>query len=470
MSKKLNRRDFLKNSIITSSLFTLSNLECNLMQPQKRPNILVILTDQQQAKMLNCAGNSYLKTPAMNQLAQTGIRFTRTYCTDPVCVPSRFSLMTGRMPHEIGLRSNNSRHIQEIPPAIKEKGIGFLFKQAGYSAAYGGKVHLPKLTAEDLGFDYLCKDERDELARICADYIEQDREQPFFLVASFINPHDICYMAIRDFARTDFDNMLLERGVTELERLDEALELPENVSREEFLAKHCPPLPPNFEPQHDEPAVIKTLLNRRQFRKSAREKYTAEQWRMHRWAYCRLTEMVDAQIGRVLDALEQSGQAHNTIVIFTSDHGDMDSAHRMEHKTVFYEEASNVPLIIRWPGVTPEGLVDQEHLISNGLDLVPTLCDLAGIAKPADLEGLSLEPLLEQKKDITWRKYLPVESEIGHMLVSKRYKYIVYDQGQNEEQVFDLENDPGEMQSVPVDDVPQEILADFRKRFEEVFR
>jgi len=108
---------------------------------------------------------------------------------------------------------------------------------------------------------------------------------------------------------------------------------------------------------------------------------------MHRWAYCRLTERVDALIGKVLDAIWESGIEKDTLIIFSSDHGDMDSAHRMEHKTIFYEESINTPLIVTQVGQTPAGAVDKTHLISNGLDLLPTLCAFAEIRVPAGLKG-----------------------------------------------------------------------------------
>ncbi len=292
----------------------------------KKPNILLILTDQQSAEMMSCAGNPYLNTPAMDSLASSGVRFEKTYCTNPVCVPSRFSLMTGRMPSEIALRSNEDSHIQCIPEDIKEKGLGYLARKAGYDPAYGGKVHLPKMSAEDIGFNNITDDERKELAQVCADFIKEKREKPFFLVASFINPHDICYMAIRD---ENPNAEFFKYVVKELEALDEALKLPENMSEEEFFNKYCPPLPDNFEPQEDEPEAVDYLLNQRTFKKKAREEYSEKRWRLHRWAYCRLTEMVDTQIGQVLDAVKASGKDEETVIIFTSDHGDMDSAHRL---------------------------------------------------------------------------------------------------------------------------------------------
>jgi choline-sulfatase len=434
-----------------------------------RPNILLILTDQQSATLMGCAGNPHVRTPAMDSLATSGTRFDRAYCTNPVCVPSRFSLMTGRMPSEVGLRSNRSKHIEAIPEGILRAGPGWLLRQAGYRCVYGGKVHLPKMRPEQLGFEILTADERDGLAAACADFIHQPHDAPFLLVVSFINPHDICYMAIRDFGETDLDRLLIERGETELATLDQALDLPEGMSRGEFLETRCPPLPPNFEPQADEPEAIRGLLAERPFRRRAREEWPPERWRMHRWAYVRLTERVDAQIGRVVDALRASGTDRDTVVLFTSDHGDMDAAHRMEHKTAFYDEAARVPLIIRHPGCTPPGAVDAAHLVSNGLDLVPTLCDYAGVEAPADLRGLSLRPLAEGREPEAWRDAVPLESQIGRGIVAERFKYLLYDEGENREQLIDLAADPHEMRNAARDPAAQRVLAELRERFHAAF-
>ncbi|MFW6308805.1 MAG: sulfatase-like hydrolase/transferase, partial [bacterium] len=124
-----------------------------------KPNIILIITDQQQADMMSCAGNDYVHTPAMDRLAASGVRFTRSYCTDPVCVPSRFSLMTGRMPLDIGLRGNYADRIDPVPEDIKKQGLGWQLQEAGYETVYGGKVHLPKMSIEEAGFNYITSDE-----------------------------------------------------------------------------------------------------------------------------------------------------------------------------------------------------------------------------------------------------------------------------------------------------------------------
>jgi choline-sulfatase len=409
----------------------------------ERPNLLVILTDQQSASMMGCAENPYVRTPAMDRLAAEGVRFDRAYCTNPVCIASRFSLLTGRMPSEIGLWSNRTAHLNPVSAEIRHEGLGHLMRQAGYETAYGGKVHLPKMGAEDVGFDVISTDERARLSVDCAAFLQRRHPRPFCLVASFINPHDICYMAIRDMVSNEPERRLIETGRVECATLDAALQRPPTVDDAAFFGGLCPPLPPNFEAQQDEPEAIRRLLEIRPFRGSVRARWSAERWREHRWAYARLTDRVDAEIGHLTDALRASAFADNTVVVFTSDHGDMDAVHRMEHKSTYYDAACRIPLIVTAPGLQTRGRVDP-HLVSNGLDLVPTLCDYAGVAAPSNLAGRSWRPLVEGTSPPVWRDAVPVEHAFGHAIVTEHFKHAVADVGSSAEQLIDLQEDPWE--------------------------
>jgi choline-sulfatase len=404
-----------------------------------RPNLLYIFTDQQSFDMMSCAGNDDLHTPAMDSIAESGVRFDRAYCADPVCVPSRFSMMTGRMPSAIGQRGNKNRHLPPISDNILNDSLGHMMTRAGYDAVYGGKVHMPKnLNVETAGFRNLTSDQRDSLPLVLGDYLQQEHDKPFAMVASFINPHDICYMGIRAFATSDFDHMLVEKGETEMGNLDLALNMPAKMDEEEFFANWCPELPPNYEPQEDEPAMIQGLVNMRTFRQRAREEWTDRDWRRHRWAYARLTEYVDGQIGRLLHALRNGPHADNTIIIFSSDHGDHDGSHKLEHKTALYDEAMRIPFLVSGPGI--QGGRVEQTVVSNGLDLLPTMCDYAGVEPAADLEGRSLRPVLEGGE--LGREYVPIECQIGYAIVTDDFVYALYDGGANREQLYDLEKDP----------------------------
>ncbi|HCE46228.1 MAG TPA: sulfatase [Lentisphaeria bacterium] len=427
-----------------------------------KPNILLIITDQQNFRMMSCTGNSYLKTPAMDSIAARGVRFEKAYCTNPLCIPSRFSLMTGKMPSEIGLWDNAPGTIPPVPEEILRNGIGWTFRNGGYETVYGGKEHLPRFKAADVGFEYLSSDERDILADECSSYLFRKKDKPFFLVCSLINPHDICLMALKEKAESELDKLILSKSQVEIETLEKALVMPSDADRKIFFDRHCPPLPPNFDFQKDEPGMIEDFVARRAFQKHVRHNWSEEKWRMHRWAYCRLTEMADTQIGRVLDALEKSGHADNTVVVFTSDHGDNDSSHRLEHKSVFYEESTKVPFIISAPD-SVQGKVDLENPVSNGLDIFPTLCDYAGISPPSDLKGFSLRPLVSGKTTGIERKIIPVEGELGRMAVSSKFKYALYDGGENCKQLYDLERDPWETQNYANEPGLRKTMEEYEK-------
>ncbi|MGM0486201.1 MAG: sulfatase family protein [Planctomycetota bacterium] len=436
-----------------------------------RPNVLFILTDQQSATMMSCTGNPWLKTPAMDYMAANGVRFERAYATNPVCVPSRIGLMTGRFPGNFGARENGSgMRARDFSNEVLETSLGQVMARAGYEVAYGGKVHLPApLRPEKNGFTMLTSNSREKLASVCADYIRQEHAKPFFLFASFINPHDICYYALHGRDAEDWRKELRKEEPARhqaIRVLLEEMRWPEGVSEEVFYADHCPPLPANFEPQEDEPEAMKQLLQQRDFRRNARETYSARDWRLHRWAYARLTERVDRQVQMLLDALRESGKLKNTVVIYSSDHGDMDAAHRMEHKSAMYEESARIPLLVMDPDAASKGRVDAEHLISNGLDLLPTLCDYAGLPAPKGLKGLSFRPLVQGETPANWRSSLGVESEIGRGVIAGNYKYLRYDfAGKKEERLHDLESDPGELTHFTNDPDYADVLSRLRRQY-----
>lgn len=433
---------------------------CVAAATSQKSNVLLIITDQQHAGMLSCAGNRYVRTPALDGLAASGARFERAYCANPVCAPSRFAMMTGVLPSRIGMETNEGVSLR-VSDEILAHSMGRVFRDAGYETAYGGKLHTP-MELGKIGFELLTKDERMGLADACCDFLRAKRQRPFLLVASFINPHDICYMAIQDYIQVKkIPWPAVENARLELQTLDEALKLPVGMSRKEFFAKLCPPLPANFKvPPGEAEAVWKA--DNRDYRHYIRANWSEEQWRLHRWAYARLTERVDAEIGKVLGALRATGLEDNTLVVFTSDHGEMGGAHRLEHKSVPYEEATRVPFIISRKGVVKPGFVDRKHLVSSALDLIPTLCDFAGIPKPPSLHGRSLRPLAEGRA-APWRNNLVTEGGSFRVLRTARYKYVAYDSGQRREQLMDLENDPGEMQNLAMDPAHAEILANHRR-------
>ena len=166
---------------------------------------------------------------------------------------------------------------------------------------------------------------------------------------------------------------------------------------------------------------------------------------------------------------QREGREEETLVIFSSDHGDNDASHRLEHKTTLYEESANIPCMAMWKGEIPAGQVDKTHLISSGLDLLPTVCDYAGIEGVADPRGRSLRPLFEGK-NVDWRNTLGVESEIGRLVVDQEgCKYIRYDAVGIEEQLLDLDNDLFETRHFTSDQEYAEKLSQLKNAFDEVW-
>jgi arylsulfatase A-like enzyme len=415
----------------------------------QRPNILFIMTDQQHAGMLSCSGNANLKTPALDRLAEEGVRFERAYVANPVCVPSRISMATGVMPGRLGVFSNGMKAV--VPEQVARNSLGKLMKRAGYDTFYGGKVHMcPELIPQKAGYDVVVRDQREALPDACIEFMRRERDRPFFAVASFINPHDICYAHAAHIGEAP----KTMRHVAELYRQASALP-----------ADQLPPLPVNYVIQTNEPAAIESHLSPRAVTPAGtmRKEYDERQWRIYRWIYCRLTEDVDRQIGQILDVVNESGLERTTLVVFTSDHGNMDASHRLASKGQFYEESVRVPFLMKYKGVIPAGKVNSEHLVATGLDILPTLCDYAGIDVPDTLIGNSLREVAEGRNPESWRRFVASENAWGRMIRSKRFKYCVYDDDSDRESLVDMAADPGESRNLVEEQEYHDTLAEHRR-------
>jgi arylsulfatase A-like enzyme len=423
------------------------------VQNKKRPNVLLITTDQQRVDAASVVGNRWVKTPNLDSLAAHGVYFTNSYCPYPLCSPSRAALHTSRMPHEIGVDHNNMVIDPQIPLS------GQLFRAAGYDTSYAGKWHCPSVYPTDgiAGYEVLNTTTRTRKLAQAVDeatmdaaigFIRRKREKPFLAVVSFINPHDICLLA--------GENSPLLADVWKRYEPPAGTELP--------------PRPANFDDTQDAPAGFP--------RRPRHDHWDENHWRRYIYAYYRMVEDVDRQIGQVLQALRQSGQEDDTLIIFTSDHGEGLASHRWTGKMMYYEEEAAVPLVVSWKGVTPAGRIDHEHLVS-ALDVLPTICDYAGVEGPAILRGQSLRPIIENPQR---PGHECVVSEMANgptrsfMLRTKRYKYMVFPGtgGRKQEMFFDLQTDPGEMKNLAAQPAfaaeterHRKLLADWNKLTEE---
>lgn len=490
-------RNFKANFLILYLFIFIScSIDKNEQGNDKHPNILLVFTDQQNINMMSASGNPYLHTPAMDNLAQHGVMFLQSYCTSPVCGPARSSILSGRMPHETGVEWNGDSMKEEIINA------GEIFREAGYNTVWAGKWHLPESYPQRAksrqkqikGFDLLpFWDPNEErwmlgaetdppLTEAVVDFLNQyDSEAPFFLGVSYHNPHDICFYPRKAGWVTDNDSLL------EIRYYGFKHKLPDPIGIHPDHFSNLPALPVNHNADPDEPEFIR---DKRTYHKEygmetklAWDEFTEKEWRGYLHAYCRLTEMVDTEIGKVLDALTANGFAENTIVIFTSDHGDGAASHKWAAKLSLYEESSKIPLIIKWPGHLPAGQQDEHHLVSQ-IDILPTICDYAGIETSVSFTGRSLEPIIEDP-DADWREYLVVEladykpdsTRKGRMVRSHRYKYNIYSHGERNEQLFDLLNDPGETNNLAyrpafqsIKDNHQQALISWQKRTGDTFQ
>jgi len=419
---------------------------------ERKPNIIYIFTDQQSATMMSCTGNTYLKTPAADYLAANGVRFEKAYTPNPVCVPARTSMMTGHFPgsHAVRLNSNSNKFNEKHN--YKETNISAQLKRAGYHTAYGGKTHLPKqVYPEVLGFEVMSTGRKMDLSEDAVEFIKRKHDKPYYLVLSYINPHDICY-----FFRTDLGkkNALVE------ELRAKAAAIPNF-----YESDQCPPLLSNFEPQPDEPAAYQAM---RGITRKNRDELSEEEWRLSRWMYARMTEIVDAEIKVVLDALKETGQEENTVVIFSSDHGDNEGAYRLHGKSTFNEQSIRIPFIVMDKGGKQKaGSVDNTHLVVNGLDLLPTVLDYAGVPNAhGDPRGRSVRPLVEGK-EVEWRDDVGVESSFGRMVMNDQFKYIEYDIDRNiEVRLRDMKRDPDEKTHFTNDPEYAPVLAKMKTKFD----
>ncbi|MFH1717898.1 MAG: sulfatase-like hydrolase/transferase [Planctomycetota bacterium] len=426
MSNTITRRQLIGTG--AAGLFALAlGGKLQAAEGRKRPNVLIITTDQQRVDAISAVGNKWVKTPNMDSLAANGVYFTKSYCPYPLCSPSRAALHTSRMPHEIGVDRNSVAIDSEIPLS------GQVFRKAGYDTGYSGKWHCPNPYPTDgiAGYEVLNTTTRTgKLAQVVdeatvnagIEFIGRKREKPFLAVVSFINPHDIC----------------LPAGETSpiLDQVWNRYEPPAGAE--------LPPLPANFADTRDTPEGFT--------RKARHEDWDENHWRRYIYAYYRMMEDVDRQVGQVLQALRQSGQEENTIIVFTSDHGEGLASHRWTGKMMYYEEEAAVPLIVSWKGVTPAGRIDREHLVS-ALDVLPTICDYAGVKGPATMRGESLRQIIEKPQQ-AGHEYVVSEMANGparsFMVRTNRYKYMVFPGtgGEKLEMFFDVQTDPGEMKNL----------------------
>ena len=419
-------------------------------QPSQAPNILVLLSDQQQADAMSCVlGDQWLKTPHLDALAADGARFSRAYCCNPLCRPSRASMLTGLYTHQTGQHSNLQDRFSASPASFTC--LGRLFQDHGYDSAYFGKWHFPFEQEPEVHgfrfFDIRHGRPQDSGPEAIDDFLRAPRSRPFLAVASWNYPHSPA--------------------------------APGPVHGE------LPPLFANHLPQEHEPDSITRMRevycgpdnNMGRASLGNHMTFTEQQRREQRWHYYRMIEHLDGMLGRVLTTLRESGQEENTWVVHLSDHGECCGVHNLSGKSFLVDASSRVPLIVTRKGHTRPAVVDT--LVNTGIDLIPTLAGLAGIPAPAGLPGCDLRPLVEGCAPDWQRSYVVCENRLtefsqdeltspyGRMLRTDRYKYCLYSEGERRESLVDMADDPGETINRAGDPALRGVLAEHRDMLRE---
>jgi arylsulfatase A-like enzyme len=402
--------------------------------PTSRPNILLIVCDQLGFDAMSWAGCTDVSTPNLDRLRSRSVAFNRTHSPDPVCSPARGALFTGRMPVETGVIAN-AREVRADLPNMGQ----WLSQQGGYETVYCGKWHLSEGWAREggvPGFTVLPTGDGQgalvdhTITLSCEAYLDHRKapaDKPFLLVASYMQPHDICLW-----------------GILQEQLVPTELPFPQ-------LRNLLPQLPPN----HSERPLAPADLDRLQFKRFK----TDEQWRFYLYNYYRLVEQLDLEVGRLLTALERTGHADDTVVLFTSDHGDGRARHGHVQKGYPYDEAVRVPLLVSWPGHLRQPELNDRDLVSL-LDIVPTICDYAGIAAPSNARGRSLRPLLEGTVGVAWRDHVVSQyRQSGRVVRSDQYKY-VRQIGDPVQQLFDMRNDPWETRNLYLEPSLRDVIAE----------
>jgi arylsulfatase A-like enzyme len=464
--QKLNRREFLNLAAGGSlaAVMSLAGCESELAgrgaAPEKQPNIIFLLTDDQRADTMGCAGNPIIQTPNMDALANNGVRFTNAFVTTSICASSRASIFTGQWTRRHGI--NNFRtHFSEDALA---QTYPMLLRQGGYRTGFIGKYGVG--LKRDLPVDkydywrgfagqgkYENKDKDGNYKHLTQIMGEQaieflqgcSTEQPFSLSVSFKAPH------VQD---NDPRQFIYDRAYENLYK-DVTILTPEKAARHYFDAL---------------PDFLQTSEARRRWRIRF---FTREKFQESVKSYYRLITGVDVVIGKIRDQLKMLNLDDNTIIILTGDNGFYLGEYGLAGKWFPHEESIRVPMVIFDPraGRRRRGVTAGQMALN--VDIAPTILELAGLKIPQQMQGRSLVPLLKGKKP-KWRTEFFYEHLFEHATIprtealrTKRFKYARYID-YNYEELYDLKNDSAETINLADDEKYQKTLKSLQKRCDEL--
>ena len=440
-------------------------------------NVLFIAIDDQNTR-LHCYGHDQIHSPNIDRLAKRGTRFDRAYCQYPSCGPSRASLLTGLRPGKTGVLNNQTSFRTQLPDAIT---LPQLFREHGYYAARVGKifhqgvpidigmdglddsrswdeafnprgrdrdqenlltVYTPDLLLQDR-MSYLAADGTDDqqtdgkVASRAIQLLHEHKDEPFFIAAGFYRPH-IPYIAPQKyFSLYDIHQTVL------------------------------PAIPDGYRSRVPQAALASTAT-------WPNFGTTPQQARECILAYDACVSFVDAQVGRLMTALDDLGLADKTMVVLWGDHGYHLGEHGLWRKNSLYEESARAPLIIYKPGIHPREH-DCERIVEF-VDIYPTVVELAGLQMPSGLAGKSLVPLMVapdrvwDRPAFTQVQFGKNESAVPGMAVrTKRWRYVRWDGGEKGEELYDHQQDEAEMNNLAKDSSHAEVVNRLRTLLDTAF-
>lgn len=411
---------------------------------EQRPNFLFILTDDQRADSLSCAGHPFARTPNIDRIANEGARFTSAFVTISLCSPSRGCFLTGRYAHSHGVMDNSTQFDDSQPT------FPLLLQKAGYKTAYIGKWHMGSQDGPRAGFDRWVSfkgqgvydnpmlnidgvDMRtpgyitDLLTGLAVDWLKQKRDAPFCMYLS----HKAVHGPFKPAAK--YANLYSDVKITK----------------------------PKSEDVSDRPKWVQ----QRQEVKSMSDEAYAKRIR----DYYRTLASADDSVGTVLKTLEDMGQLDNTVIIFCGDNGFFEGEHGMLDKRAAYEESIKIPFLMRYPKlIKPKTVIDDMVL---NIDVCPTFLDIAGVKAPEGVQGRSIKPLLAGKTD-GWREdWLYEYFHDGNFATApmrgvrtKQWKYVEYPGLPGAEELYDLKTDPHELKNLFKDPSAAKPLEDMKAR------
>ncbi|MCT4542139.1 MAG: arylsulfatase [Vallitalea sp.] len=438
----------------------------------KQPNIILILTDQWRGDCIGALNNDIIQTPFLDEMTVDSVVFERAYSPSPVCVPGRACLITGKKPSSTGFFGNDFSVEWNYKNTLME-----VLRDNGYQTINVGKNHFePQRKA--LGFEinklYETQNAYDEF-KLPSDYhlwLEKETGGKVKDTAKMHENNGRVVFPWNAESRLHPTEWTLQESLDQIERKDPTRPFYLQMS---FHRPHPPLDPPSFyyEMYRDvefpetpigdwAPEFEKTSATTNPFEGRIEGKALD----MARKAYYGSISHIDAQIGKLLIWLKRRGILNDTIIIFTSDHGEMLGDHNMFRKGAAFEGSAKIPFIVRLPKNEEYKINSRTKVPVNLSDIMPTVLDLAGINIPEEVEGDSLKPIL-MGENLPDRKYVHGENyRIGlnrgwNYIVNEQYKY-VWDSYSGLELFFDLDNDPKEIKNLMNEEKYGNIISQFK--------